>query len=585
MTYQIPESIFKRHLAVLGMTGSGKSSTTRLVVEQIVAAGGRVCILDTIKSDWWGITSSASGKAPGLPFKILGGERGHVPLHSSAGKAIGHLVGSGKLPLSIIDMEHFEPGGLQRFFVDFVPELLKSVKGVVHLVIEEAHELAPKERAGFGAENMAIFYAKKLATGSRTKGVRLIVATQRIQALHNAVLGSCETVIAHRIGYADDQVPVLKWMKAKIGAANAKTVELELANLADGEGFIAAGAPIKVFDRVKFPLFKTYDNTKTPEHGDELSEIKTAPVDHEELRSIIGDAVAEAEANDPKALKETVKRLTAELAARPVVQPSITATATINATDEQIAAARDDAFRGGVQSGFVQGWNAAWPDGFRVGADRGTGFARAVVRDIVEMKVVAEDVLIPETPAPSVLPGTSATPAWQPAPAQPAASRSVAPPAVRAASQGDSDAYSPTVRKIIDVIHRSHPVALTFSAASLRAGVSRKSSALRSYKKQVEESAEIHIREDGRLCSAPGYAAPPGPGIDPIEEFAQRLSPSYAAMLREIAKRPGDKEDIAARAGISPTSSGLTAGLRELASLSLIEKSGDTYRINKDISR
>jgi hypothetical protein len=73
---------------------------------------------------------------------------------------------------------------------------MRHARGVVYLVIEEAHELAPKERAGFGAENMAIHWAKKLATAGRSKGIRLIVATQRVQALHNAVLGSCETLIA-----------------------------------------------------------------------------------------------------------------------------------------------------------------------------------------------------------------------------------------------------------------------------------------------------------------------------------------------------------------------------------------------------
>jgi hypothetical protein len=66
-------------------------------VEHVVAQDFRVCVLDTTKSDWWGITSSASGKREGLPFKILGGPRGHVPLHSSAGKVIGQLVGSGEL--------------------------------------------------------------------------------------------------------------------------------------------------------------------------------------------------------------------------------------------------------------------------------------------------------------------------------------------------------------------------------------------------------------------------------------------------------------------------------------------------------
>jgi hypothetical protein len=81
-----------------------------------------------------GLTSSANGRNPGLPFYILGGPRGHVQLHDSAGKAIGELVANGALPLSIIDMADFKPGGLQRFFSDFAPALMKRMRGVVYLV-------------------------------------------------------------------------------------------------------------------------------------------------------------------------------------------------------------------------------------------------------------------------------------------------------------------------------------------------------------------------------------------------------------------------------------------------------------------
>jgi hypothetical protein len=310
--FPIPEAALAAHIAVLGKTGAGKTATTKLVVEHVAGEEFRVCVLDTQKSDWWGITSSATGKSAGLPFRILGGPRGHVPLHSSAGKAIGQLVGSGKLPLSIIDMADFEAGGVQRFFVEFAQALWKSMRGVVYLVIEEAHELAPKERAGFGAENMSIHWAKKLATGSRTKGIRLIVATQSVQQLHNRVLGSCETLIAHRLIAPADQDPVVKWMRANAQRGQADEVEASLASLPTGTGWVCSGEA-KVFEKIGFPKFKTYDNTATPTGDAADVDVKTAAVDPDELRAIIGDAVAQAEANDPERLKAKIADLTAKL--------------------------------------------------------------------------------------------------------------------------------------------------------------------------------------------------------------------------------------------------------------------------------
>lgn len=308
----IQEAALEQHVAVLGKTGSGKTSTAKLIVEQVVPRGARVCVLDPIKSDWWGITSSADGKKPGLPFHILGGPHGHVPLHSGAGKAIGELVGSGKLPLSIVDMADFEAGGVQRFFVDFAPALLRSMRGVLYLVWEEAHEYAPKERSGFEKENMAIHFAKKIATAGRSKGIRLIVATQATQLLHNRVLGSCETMVVHRFTAPADQDPVIKWLKANTTKAEVEQVAGSLSKLVAGEAWVVSGEA-QVFERMKFPRIHTYDNSATPTDNDHQHQVKTAPVDQDALRSIIGHAVEEAEANDPKLLRVRISDLEREL--------------------------------------------------------------------------------------------------------------------------------------------------------------------------------------------------------------------------------------------------------------------------------
>jgi hypothetical protein len=57
------------------------------LVEQLHHAGQQVVVVDP-KGDWTGNLSSADGKAPGLPFVIIGGERGHVPLEATGGEVV-----------------------------------------------------------------------------------------------------------------------------------------------------------------------------------------------------------------------------------------------------------------------------------------------------------------------------------------------------------------------------------------------------------------------------------------------------------------------------------------------------------------
>jgi hypothetical protein len=236
-----------------------------------------------------------------------------VPLHDTSGKAIGELVASGALPLSIIDMKDFGPGGHSRFFNDFAPTLLRKMKGVVYLAIEEAHVFAPKERSGIGNENMMIHWAKMLATAGRSAGIRLIVMTQRTQSLHNAVLGSCETLIAHRFTTPADQKPIIDWLKANAGKEDQTKVASSLSSLRKGQGWICSGEA-QTFELVQFPRIKTYDNSATPMGDGGERTVKTAWVDQKQLRAIIGEAAAEAVANDPKALKAKIAELESQLA-------------------------------------------------------------------------------------------------------------------------------------------------------------------------------------------------------------------------------------------------------------------------------
>lgn len=547
MAFRFPDAALHQHVAILGKTGSGKSSTAKLAVEQVVADDFRVCILDPIKSDWWGITLAANGMKAGLPFKVLGGPRGHVPLHSSAGKSIGQLVGSGKLPHSIIDMADFEPGGLQRFFSEFAPALLRNARGVIYLVVEEAHEFAPKERAGFGAENLAIHCAKKLATAGRSKGIRLIVATQRVQSLHNAVLGSCETIIAHRLTTPADQEPVVKWLKANTDKDTVGEVESTLSSLPTGTGWLCSGEA-KIFEKMKFPKFHTYDNAATPTGDGDDSTVRPPAVDQDELKAIIGDAVKEAEANDPKTLRMRIAKLEKDLASKPA--------AAIDPTRLQAEYLRGQTEeRKRWQSGLTG------VPGDLVKAGEFLAKATNAIRGAIQTKDIPAITIVASKPDPQI-----ANPRPQP---------------VRQISPSEESIGRGGIRRILTVL--AQRPGLTNKQIGVRSGLSSKSGSFRTYMSQLRSSGWIRDEGDRRYPTSDGIAAlgeydplPTGPEL--LSHWLGELGNSGAArMLHAIADAYPNgltNEEIGAVAGISPGSGSFRTYMSKLRSLELIEGRG-----------
>lgn len=573
MSHTFPPAILPKHLAILGMTGSGKSTTARDLVEQVVPEGSRVCILDTVKSDWWGITSSASGKRPGLPFTILGGEHGHLPLHRSMGKAIAEIVANGTLPLSIVDMEDFGPGDISHFFCDFAPMLMKKMRGVLYLLIEEAHEVAPKERAGFDKENMGVYWAKKLATAGRKRGLRLIVITQRVQALHNAVLGSCENIIVHRMTAPADQEPVVKWLKSNIKDKELRQrVEESMPSIPTGSGWLCSGEN-KLFELVKFPKATTYDNTAAPTNDDELANVKTAAIDIEKLRVALADAVKVANENDPALLRKQIAEMRHELrlAAGKVLGTQQTGFTGFTQADMNNRCA--EFHRTGYESGF----RAAVAE-----LQEPASVMRAAMNSIGSTMTKA--VVAPAAPL------GSGVKAFTPPPGQPRLQTFgngvvAVHEGFKMSGAGVSAKLSPSAEKIVAIIVRAYPMNISFDAAARRAGISKRSSAYHKYRTEVENDCDVIV--DGKKLRS---RRPPD-GLDRvafgdgIETWIARLPPTCGRMLRAIKDHgPLSKLQIAEYAGISPTSSGLGSGLKELVAQDLVATSvGGMYLISEGI--
>lgn len=558
----IPAAALGQHIIILGKTRSGKSSKARVIVEYLLNQEKPVCILDP-KGDWSGLRSSGDGQNPGFPVVIFGGDHADYPITEHTGAIVAELIATGNRP-AIVDLGGWMVGARTRFFIAFAEAFFKHSRGQRWLVIDEVHNFAPQSQGRIAdvETGKMLHWANRLASEGSGKGINLISASQRPQKVSKDYVTSHETLIACRAIHPLDLKAMEDWMSG-YDPARAREVRASLPKMQRPDAWVWSPEIDFGPKQITWPLFKTYDSFAAPTSHTVRKLKGWAAIQEGEISERLAKVAEEAKANDPKELRTRIVErdrrivdLERQLAAKPA-----------GASKEELGAEYDRGLA----------------DGQRQAASHATSVihaAVAVARNAIgaalgelDSSVLTSKLIPPERKNRPV--------SAKPAPRESAVSaqqyfNSIAP---------ETEPASPTVRKILDVIHRSHPVALTFEAAAARAAVSRRSSAYNSYRKQVEASPELVRREDGRFTSAPGYSAPVGPGTDPIAEFSSKLPPSYAKMLQAIASngRALSKDEIAEASGVSPTSSGLTAGLSELIALGLVERDGNSYSIHSDL--
>lgn len=319
MKTPFPEMILSQHTAVLGKTRSGKSSVMRLLVEWLMDRNERVCIVDP-KGDWHGLRSSADGKKAGYPVVIFGGSRADVPLNAHAGASVAELVASGNRPC-VIDLGGWMVGERTRFFIDFASTLFRSITQPLHLVIDECHNFAPQGKILDPDAGKMLHWSNRLASEGAGKGLVLITASQRPQKVHKDFLTCMETLIAMRVIHPLDRGAIKDWIDGCDDPQKGKDVLATLASMARGEGWVWSPEAGIGPERIKFPMFKTYDSFAAPVAGKASTPLKGwAEVDLEDVKAKLAAVVEEAKENDPKELKRQVADLQKHLkACKPTV--------------------------------------------------------------------------------------------------------------------------------------------------------------------------------------------------------------------------------------------------------------------------
>lgn len=315
----LPVDAVTQTFLIVGKRGSGKSNTAARFVEQLHGARIPFVVLDPTDT-WWGLKASRDG-GPGLAgVYVFGGRKADLPLEGTGGVLIAESLCEHRLSM-VLSVKHLSGRARSTFMVDFAQTLFQKWNGgPLHVVLEEAHELAPQSamNAKEGEQQMLGAF-KRLWKLGRSSGIGGSAITQRPASLSKDITTQSEILIAHRTIGPQDVKAIGEWVKYH---GEREDILADLPTLPSGEAFVWApefpeGKPIGL-RRTKILLRDTYDSASTPKVGEHRVEPKElAPADIEQLRAKMAATIERAKSEDPKALRAEVARLKRELEAKP----------------------------------------------------------------------------------------------------------------------------------------------------------------------------------------------------------------------------------------------------------------------------
>jgi hypothetical protein len=336
--HPIPSAALKKHIAILGMNGSGKTSVAKSqIIEPALKAGERVCNIDPTGVGW-GLRLTASGKSKGFSIYIVGGDHADFPLFRRDAKAWGEIVGTSS------DSYVFDTSGMtvedrSQWFTDFAETLIRKNKGPLKLVLDEAHLFAPQAGARSGGVAPKMLHATNnlLALG-RSKGLMITMISQRPAKLHKDSLTQAHTLIAMALMAPQDRNAVKDWIADQADPEHGKEIIASLPSLKPGEGWVWAPRE-NVLERVRFSRPTTFDSSSAPDEAGGDGPV-LSPINPEAIQARLAAVAKETVANDPKVLRAQVLERDREIATlKTTLLNKSTATA---APDKDALAAADE---------------------------------------------------------------------------------------------------------------------------------------------------------------------------------------------------------------------------------------------------
>lgn len=537
----IPDAALDSHIAIVGKTGSGKSNTAKVIAEELMYAGKRVCALDPTGT-WWGLRLSQSGKsASNLIPVIFGGAHADLALGDQHGAVLGEAVGT-SADSCIIDVQQMTVGQRTRFAGAFAEALLRHNRGPLHLIIDEAHLFAPQGRVNDPQSGAMLHAFNNLVSLGRGRGLRIILISQRPAKLHKDSLSQAETLIAMRLVAPQDRAAIKDWMYEWADGSTGAELMASLPSLKTGTGWVWS-PQIGILEQKKFPLAATFDSG-TAEANAAARELPS--IDLAQIGEKMDAIRQEAMANDPKRLKARIAELE-RARSEPV------------ADQETI----DKAFEAGRRDGYSDGHIDGYADGIRDTAQR---LGRKVLDFAADFALATtEGVPASQTPKPATpvksVPISNTAPKVQ--------TTAKAPPIV-----ANANGFSVPQMKVLNALAMWKALghdAPTKPMVAMCAGYSHSSGGFGNLLGQLRTAGAIEYPSPGsiRILAPTDGAYTTGEARDAL--LGKLTNPQRKIIDALHASGEMSKSDLGAATDYSPTSGGFGNILGGLRSLGLID--------------
>jgi hypothetical protein len=240
-------------VAVLGITGSGKTNTAAVLIEELLAARYPMTIVD-IEGEYYGLKERfevlVAGQSQNVDVQMSQPEQASQLARLSVERGIAVV-----LDVSEFDSEEERFSFLLAYFITLWDANFKSRKPYA-IFLEEAHEYVPQ-----GARTPLKAVLTRLALRGRKRGFGVILMSQRSAKVDKDVLTQASVSFLHRVQHPTD-VGVYK----ELIPLPAREVEAMVAGLGQGQAIVLNGnQPVEV---AQIRLRQTLHVGATPEFGE-----------------------------------------------------------------------------------------------------------------------------------------------------------------------------------------------------------------------------------------------------------------------------------------------------------------------------